>query len=234
MACVFTPSLSNAGGGGERVLWTAIHAVQAAYPRVRCVVYTGDTDVTAQEILARAQVPRARVDVGLPTPAGVLSQAAPDAATRRFPGTHAMLFSARNGSTLSCARRLTLCFCADDPWWRTVGTRGSPCSVRAWARSSLRGKHGRCSPQTSSSVRGARPDSVRAQPPDAPVSHAHGAPSLLARTWARTSDRHHGVCVCVPHLQVARRLSGRVLRPLPDHQVRQAHAHRLHRRLPCD
>jgi alpha-1,2-mannosyltransferase len=46
----------NAGGGGERVLWTAVQAVQARYPRARCVVYTGDLDVTAADILARTQV----------------------------------------------------------------------------------------------------------------------------------------------------------------------------------
>ena len=47
---------SNAGGGGERVLWSAIQAVQARYPAARCVVYTGDLDVTAAEILARTRV----------------------------------------------------------------------------------------------------------------------------------------------------------------------------------
>ena len=30
----------NGGGGGERVLWQAIHAIQLKYPRVSCVVYT--------------------------------------------------------------------------------------------------------------------------------------------------------------------------------------------------
>lgn len=33
----------NAGGGGERVLWIAIKAIQTAFPEVKCVVYTGDT-----------------------------------------------------------------------------------------------------------------------------------------------------------------------------------------------
>lgn len=32
----------NAGGGGERVLWCAIKAIQTTYPHVKCVVYTGD------------------------------------------------------------------------------------------------------------------------------------------------------------------------------------------------
>lgn len=32
----------NAGGGGERVLWCAIKAIQLTHPDVRCIVYTGD------------------------------------------------------------------------------------------------------------------------------------------------------------------------------------------------
>ncbi|KAF9380222.1 asparagine-linked glycosylation protein [Podila verticillata] len=43
----------NAGGGGERVLWTAIRDIQEKYPGVISVVYTGDTDVTKQDILDR-------------------------------------------------------------------------------------------------------------------------------------------------------------------------------------
>lgn len=45
----------NAGGGGERVLWCAIRALQNKYPNVRCVVYTGDCDATEEEILANAK-----------------------------------------------------------------------------------------------------------------------------------------------------------------------------------
>lgn len=45
----------NAGGGGERVLWTAIRALQKKYPKVQCIVYTGDTDTTGQEILDKAR-----------------------------------------------------------------------------------------------------------------------------------------------------------------------------------
>jgi hypothetical protein len=41
----------NSGGGGERVLWTFIKAVQEDYPNARCVVYTGDTTVSAEGIL---------------------------------------------------------------------------------------------------------------------------------------------------------------------------------------
>ncbi|KAF6755846.1 mannosyltransferase [Ephemerocybe angulata] len=45
----------NAGGGGERVLWTAIAHVQRTRPNVVSVVYSGDTDATKQEILAKVQ-----------------------------------------------------------------------------------------------------------------------------------------------------------------------------------
>ncbi|KAK7097661.1 GDP-Man:Man(3)GlcNAc(2)-PP-Dol alpha-1,2-mannosyltransferase-like [Littorina saxatilis] len=53
----------NAGGGGERVLWTAIRAIQKRYSTVQCVVYTGDIDATPTEILARAQQ---RFNISLP------------------------------------------------------------------------------------------------------------------------------------------------------------------------
>ncbi|XP_071440731.1 GDP-Man:Man(3)GlcNAc(2)-PP-Dol alpha-1,2-mannosyltransferase isoform X1 [Hetaerina americana] len=43
----------NAGGGGERVLWCALKALQARYPESRYVVYTGDVDVSPDEILRR-------------------------------------------------------------------------------------------------------------------------------------------------------------------------------------
>ena len=41
----FFHPFSNAGGGGERVLWAAIRATQKAHPDAICVVYTGDHDV---------------------------------------------------------------------------------------------------------------------------------------------------------------------------------------------
>ena len=44
----------NAGGGGERVLWQAVHALQGRYPMVRCVIYTGDTDASSKDILSKA------------------------------------------------------------------------------------------------------------------------------------------------------------------------------------
>lgn len=45
----------NAGGGGERVLWIAIKAIQEKYPQVNCYVYTGDIEVTEQEILKNVE-----------------------------------------------------------------------------------------------------------------------------------------------------------------------------------
>lgn len=40
----------NGGGGGERVLWQAINAIQLKYPNVSCVVYTCE-DVSLSELL---------------------------------------------------------------------------------------------------------------------------------------------------------------------------------------
>lgn len=47
---------SNAGGGGERVLWTCIRDVQKEFSNVICVVYTGDLDATKEQILAKIKV----------------------------------------------------------------------------------------------------------------------------------------------------------------------------------
>ncbi|KZS15184.1 GDP-Man:Man(3)GlcNAc(2)-PP-Dol alpha-1,2-mannosyltransferase [Daphnia magna] len=43
----------NAGGGGERVLWCAIRAIQSQYPDIHVVVYTGDS-VPAEDLLQNA------------------------------------------------------------------------------------------------------------------------------------------------------------------------------------
>ena len=51
---------SNAGGGGERVLWAAIRATQQRWPKAKCVVYTGDHDVHKDAILARVRVSTSR------------------------------------------------------------------------------------------------------------------------------------------------------------------------------
>ncbi|KAG7232733.1 hypothetical protein INR49_008173 [Caranx melampygus] len=53
----------NAGGGGERVLWCAIRALQNRYADVNFVVYTGDVGVTGQQILDGA---RRRFNIVLP------------------------------------------------------------------------------------------------------------------------------------------------------------------------
>nr|POE82337.1 gdp-man:man(3)glcnac(2)-pp-dol alpha-1,2-mannosyltransferase [Quercus suber] len=45
----------NAGGGGERVLFAAIHATQLRYPRALCAVYTGDHDASKDQILANVR-----------------------------------------------------------------------------------------------------------------------------------------------------------------------------------
>lgn len=47
---------SNAGGGGERVLWTAIALLQRTRPDVVSIVYSGDTDATKEDIIAKVQV----------------------------------------------------------------------------------------------------------------------------------------------------------------------------------
>lgn len=49
---------SNAGGGGERVLWTAVALIQRTEPEVISVVYTGDADATKEEIIAKVEVRR--------------------------------------------------------------------------------------------------------------------------------------------------------------------------------
>ncbi|KAG0166709.1 asparagine-linked glycosylation protein [Apophysomyces sp. BC1015] len=45
----------NAGGGGERVLWTALRDVQQEFPHVVSVVYTGDTDCSKEQILLKVR-----------------------------------------------------------------------------------------------------------------------------------------------------------------------------------
>lgn len=45
----------NAGGGGERVLWCAIQALQSKYSLIKVHVYTGDTDASPEEILQKAK-----------------------------------------------------------------------------------------------------------------------------------------------------------------------------------
>lgn len=47
---------SNAGGGGERVLWEAVKATQKRWPRAICVIYTGDHEATKATMLERVHV----------------------------------------------------------------------------------------------------------------------------------------------------------------------------------
>lgn len=53
----------NAGGGGERVLWCAVRAVQTRYPAAKLIIYTGDTDAAPDMILAKA---RERFNMAIP------------------------------------------------------------------------------------------------------------------------------------------------------------------------
>jgi alpha-1,2-mannosyltransferase len=43
----------NAGGGGERVLWCAVRAIQSQYPDAYIAVYTGDS-IPSEELLQNA------------------------------------------------------------------------------------------------------------------------------------------------------------------------------------
>ena len=47
---------SNAGGGGERVLWEAVCATQKRWPKAICVIYTGDSDVSKAAMLQKVEV----------------------------------------------------------------------------------------------------------------------------------------------------------------------------------
>lgn len=45
----------NAGGGGERVLWSAIQAIQKEYSKVNIIVYTGDLDSHPEQMLKKVE-----------------------------------------------------------------------------------------------------------------------------------------------------------------------------------
>lgn len=51
-----TKYVSNAGGGGERVLWTAVALVQRTEPDVVSVIYSGDVDASKEEIIQKVKV----------------------------------------------------------------------------------------------------------------------------------------------------------------------------------
>nr|XP_037277247.1 GDP-Man:Man(3)GlcNAc(2)-PP-Dol alpha-1,2-mannosyltransferase-like [Rhipicephalus microplus] len=46
---------ADACGGGEKVLWAAVRAVQEKYPSHHCIVYTGDHGVSGDQIVEKAQ-----------------------------------------------------------------------------------------------------------------------------------------------------------------------------------
>ncbi|EKM49810.1 glycosyltransferase family 4 protein [Phanerochaete carnosa HHB-10118-sp] len=52
----------NAGGGGERVLWTAIASMQRTEPDVISIVYSGDIDASKREIIQKV---KSRFDIVL-------------------------------------------------------------------------------------------------------------------------------------------------------------------------
>ncbi|OWM69940.1 GDP-Man:Man(3)GlcNAc(2)-PP-Dol alpha-1,2-mannosyltransferase [Punica granatum] len=54
LAVGFFHPYTNDGGGGERVLWCAVKAVQEECPDLRCVVYTGDRGTSPSSLMARA------------------------------------------------------------------------------------------------------------------------------------------------------------------------------------
>lgn len=59
----------DAGGGGERVLWCGIRAIQKKYPAEKIIIFTGDVDSAPDQILNRA---RQRFDIQIPANDGKL------------------------------------------------------------------------------------------------------------------------------------------------------------------
>ncbi|KAF7274357.1 hypothetical protein GWI33_012975 [Rhynchophorus ferrugineus] len=51
---IFHP-YANAGGGGEKVLWVALKALQEKYPNAKIYIYTGDVEFSPVEILRKVQ-----------------------------------------------------------------------------------------------------------------------------------------------------------------------------------
>lgn len=45
---------TNDGGGGERVLWCAVKAIQEENPDLDCVIFTGDHDSSSDSLARRA------------------------------------------------------------------------------------------------------------------------------------------------------------------------------------
>jgi alpha-1,2-mannosyltransferase len=53
-AAGFFHPYTNDGGGGERVLWCAVRAVQELRPDLPCSIFTGDADASPEGLEARA------------------------------------------------------------------------------------------------------------------------------------------------------------------------------------
>ncbi|KAF5175443.1 GDP-Man:Man(3)GlcNAc(2)-PP-Dol alpha-1,2-mannosyltransferase [Thalictrum thalictroides] len=53
-AVAFFHPYTNDGGGGERVLWCAVKAIQEENPNLDCVIYTGDRDASPESLMLRA------------------------------------------------------------------------------------------------------------------------------------------------------------------------------------
>ncbi|KAH9602507.1 hypothetical protein KSS87_020966 [Heliosperma pusillum] len=47
---------TNDGGGGERVLWCAVKAIQDEFPDIDCVIFTGDHDSSPYSLFSRASL----------------------------------------------------------------------------------------------------------------------------------------------------------------------------------
>lgn len=45
---------TNDGGGGERVLWCAVKAIQEQNPDLDSVIFSGDDDASSQSLMSRA------------------------------------------------------------------------------------------------------------------------------------------------------------------------------------
>ena len=129
---------SNAGGGGERVLWTAVALMQRTEPDVISVVYSGDTDASKEQIIAKAKVRarafplrcNARTTCPYPT-----CMRRPGLISRSTRTRFILSSSSRGGSS------------------RTAHGRGSHSSGRAWAPCTSHGRRCPSSSQTSISVR---------------------------------------------------------------------------------
>jgi len=134
-----TGAHSNAGGGGERVLWTAIALMQRTEPDVISIVYSGDTNASKEQIIAKAKVrvvspppPSARNVPILITTLLLLGHTStlrrPDLTSRSRRSRCTLFSSSRGGSS------------------RIVRGRGSRLWGRAWARCT---SHGRRCPSSS-------------------------------------------------------------------------------------